>query len=923
MAHETTRHGAGHWYAVAIGVLLLLLGLVLGAGGVWLAMLGGSWYYMIAGIGLIVSGILLMRQSLAGVSAYLVTYVGTVVWAFWEVGTDWWAQVPRLVAPTVILVLVLLCLPVLFRRDRRLHRHHAGLRGSAAAVALALGAASIWQFAAPGAAVAQDTTSPLPQQEEATPGEEPAPAPLPAPDAGTVAPAEPAAPAETLPSTPPATGETAPAADPATPVTPPEPIAPGATQTAPSSPVAPDADTGEEAPAVPGPETAPGGGDEPAADQDAGAGTESAERSTMASLPAGENWPAYGGTHEARRYSPLDQITRDNVGQLRQVWEYHTGALPQEGDGSDGAYAAETTPLVVDGTMYLCSAMNDLMALDADTGREIWRYEAGVSTDAIPYSASCRGVAYYAIPEQRPEQACATRVIEGTIDARLIAVDAQTGVPCADFGDQGQVNLLEGIGDSVPGFFSVTSPPTIVRGVVVIGHQVLDNQQRDAPSGVVRGYDAVTGELRWAWDLADPDLDGLPPEGETYTRGTPNMWTIASADEELGFVYLPLGNSAVDYYGADRRELSNEYATSLVALDVTTGKPAWHFQTVHYDVWDYDLGSQGTLVDLPAGDGTVPAIVLPSKQGDIYVLNRETGESLFPVEERPAPSGGVEPENLSPTQPFSTYHTLAKRDLTERDMWGMSPIDQLWCRIQFRRANYDGIYTPPSVDRPWIQYPGYNGGSDWGGIAIDPVRGIIIANYNDMPNYNQLVPRERVEELGVRPITAAEESDPDAPDSLSPQGGVPYGIDVNAGWRLSFTGLMCKQPPYGGIRAIDLATGETLWDRAFGTARSNGPFGIPSRLPFVIGTPNNAGGVITAGGLMFIAATTDNLLKAIDVETGETVWDTVLPAGGQATPITYAVDGVQYVAIMAGGHHFMETPIGDSVIAWALAEATD
>ncbi|MBS4017590.1 MAG: pyrroloquinoline quinone-dependent dehydrogenase, partial [Dechloromonas sp.] len=562
--------------------------------------------------------------------------------------------------------------------------------------------------------------------------------------------------------------------------------------------------------------------------------------------------------------------------------------------------------------------MNDLIALDADTGREIWRYEAGVSTDAIPYSASCRGVSYYAVPGERPEQTCATRVIEGTLDARLVAVDAQTGLPCDDFGDQGQVNLLEGIGDSVPGFFSVTSPPTIVRGVIVVGHQVLDNQHRDAPSGVVRGYDAVTGELRWAWDLANPDLDGLPPEGETYTRGTPNMWTIASGDDQLGLVYLPLGNSAVDYYGADRRDLSNQYATALVALDVTTGKPAWHFQTVHYDVWDYDLGSQGTLVDLPAGDRTVPAIVLPSKQGEIYVLNRQTGELLFPAEERPVPSGGVEPENLFPTQPFSTYHTLRKPDLTERDMWGMSPLDQLWCRIQFHRANYEGIYTPPSVDRPWIQYPGYNGGSDWGGIAVDPVRGVIIANYNDMPNYNQLVPRERIEELGVRPISAAEESDPDAPDDLSPQGGVPYGIDVNAGWRVPLTGMMCKQPPYGGIRAIDLATGETLWDRAFGTARANGPFGIPSRLPFVIGTPNNAGGVITAGGLMFIAATTDNLLKAIDVETGDTVWDAVLPAGGQATPITYAVDGIQYVAIMAGGHHFMETPLGDSVIAWSL-----
>ena len=910
VAHETaTRRGGGYWYTVVVGLLLAVLGLLLGAGGVWLAMLGGSWYYVFAGIGLIVSGILLIQQSLAGVSAYLVTWIGTVIWAFWEVGTNWWAQVPRLVAPSVLLVLVLLCLPVLFKRDRRLHRRHAGVRGAAAAVLLGFTATAAWQLGGAPSAIAQDTTSPLPPREDAQPA---TPDPI-APAEPEAAPPAPAIQPEPDAATPDAATEEAPPAQtdpaaPTAPATPNEPVAPA--QPAPGTP-----ETGAE-PALDAaaPETDAAAGDE---------ATSEAPLAPMAMLPTGENWPAYGGTHEARRYSPLDQINRENVAELQQVWEYNTRALPEEGDGSDGAYAAETTPLVVDGTMYLCSAMNDLMALDADTGREIWRFEAGVSTDAIPYSASCRGVSYYATPGQRPEQACATRIIEGTLDARLIAVDAQTGVPCEDFGDQGQVNLLEGIGDSVPGFFSVTSPATIVRGVIVTGHQVLDNQHRDAPSGVVRGYDAVTGELRWAWDLANPELTGLPPEGETYTRGTPNMWTIASADEELGLVYLPLGNSAVDYYGADRRRLSNEYATSLVALDVTTGRPAWHFQTVRYDVWDYDLGSQGTLVDLPAGDTVVPAIVLPSKQGDIYVLNRQTGESLFPVEDRPAPTGGVEPENLSPTQPFSTYHTLAKRELTERDMWGMSPLDQLWCRIQFRQANYEGMYTPPSLDRPWIQYPGYNGGSDWGGIAVDPVRGVIIANYNDMPNYNQLVERERIEELGVRPISAGEESNPDAPDDLSPQGGVPYGIDVNAGWRVPFTGMMCKQPPYGGIRAIDLATGETIWDRPFGTARSNGPFGIPSRLPFVIGTPNNAGGVITAGGLMFIAATTDNLLKAIDVETGETLWQTVLPAGGQATPITYAVDGVQYVAIMAGGHHFMETPIGDSVLAWALSDAAN
>ncbi|HEV7278438.1 MAG TPA: membrane-bound PQQ-dependent dehydrogenase, glucose/quinate/shikimate family [Devosiaceae bacterium] len=838
------RRGIGFWLIAALALVLAVFGLLLVGGGVWLISLGGSWYYALAGAGLLLTAWFLFRQSPAAIWIYLLTYAATVVWALWEVGLDGWAQVPRLVAPTVVLVLVLLTIPGL----RRGSRHGRGAVAASLAGLLAIGATVMMLNGGPeNRLVAQETTVEV------------------VPEAAPVAPLRPVDPAAGL-----------------SPARPMQPLQPPAEQ----------------------PEAAP----------------EASERSYSEMLEVGADWPAYGGTYHATRFSPLDQITRGNAGELEQVWEYRTGDLPEEDDGSEGKYAPETTPLVIDGRMYLCTAMNILIGLDADTGLEFWRYDPGVSTDAIPYSASCRGVAYYEAPDARPADACGTRVIEGTIDARLIAVDAQTGLPCDDFGTAGQVNLLEGIGDSVPGFFAVTSPPTIVRGVVVIGHQVLDNQRRDAPSGVVRGYDAITGELLWAWDMLQPDLDGLPPEGETYSRGTPNMWTIATGDDELGHVYLPMGNSAVDYYGATRTETENEYATSLVALDVTSGEVAWHFQTVHYDVWDYDLGSQGTLVDFPTAEGSVPALILPSKQGEIYVLDRATGEPLVPYEERPVPIGGVEPENLSPTQPFSLYHSLLQPDLEEKDMWGMTPLDQLWCRIQFREAYYEGVYTPPSADRRWIQYPGYNGGSDWGGISIDTDRGIIIANYNDMPNHNRLIPREEVDELGVRPIDDAVGSSEDAPDSLAPQAGTPYGIDVNAGWRVPFTGMLCKQPPYGGIRAIDLATGETLWDQPFGTARKNGPFGIPSMLPIDIGTPNNAGPILTASGLVIIAATTDDLIRAMDIETGEVVWQEVLPAGGQATPITYEVDGRQYVAIMAGGHHFMETPIGDYVIAWALPE---
>ena len=334
--------------------------------------------------------------------------------------------------------------------------------------------------------------------------------------------------------------------------------------------------------------------------------------------------------------------------------------------------------------------MGIVIGLDAASGREEWRHDPGVADDAIPYGATCRGVAYYAVPDAPADELCATRIIWGTLDARIIAVDAKTGQICTDFGTSGEVNLETGLGDTVPGWYAVTSPPTIVRGVVVIGAQVRDGQDENAPSGVVRGYDAITGEFLWAWDLGNPGVTSEPPEGEVYTRGTPNMWTIASGDEELGHVYLPLGNSSVDYYGSNRSALENEYATSLVAVDVTTGLDVWHFRTVNNDVWDYDLGSQATLVDFPGrGRRRVPALVLPSKQGDIYVLDRRTGEPLTGVEQRETPRGGVEPDYLAPTQPFSLYHTLAKRDLTEADMWGMTPIDQLWCRIQFRQAAYE------------------------------------------------------------------------------------------------------------------------------------------------------------------------------------------------------------------------------------------
>ena len=825
---SSTARRPRHALVTVLSLVLMLLGVVLGGLGAWLASLGGSWYYVLAGVGLLVAGVLLWGNRRAGALWFGAVFVGTLVWTGWESGSDYWRWVPRLGLIVGIGLVLSLLLPTLDRPfSRGLSRSIAGV------LALVFVAAFALAFVPHGVTAASGSF----------------------PEAMT------------------------------------------------STGLAPTAD----APLQP------------------------------ADKPGDDDWAAYGRNNAATRFSPLQQITPDNVATLEQAWLFRTGDLPQK------RWGAETTPLKVGDTLYLCTARNQLVALNAADGTERWRFDPKIKDKSIPYTAACRGVSYYEVPAtaqqaadadvaadlasglsqvpvltQLPRSACSARIIEGTLDGRLIAVDAATGKPCAGFGNNGQVDITLGMGDSPAGYVSITSPPAIVQGVIVTGHQVLDGQRRDAPSGVIQAYDAITGKLRWAWDMDQPELTGLPAQGKTYTRGTPNMWTTATGDDQLGLVYLPMGNSAGDYWSGSRTENQNKYATSLVAIDVNTGKPVWHFQAVRKDVWDYDMGSQATLVDYPTAAGKVPAILLPTKQGDMYVLDRRTGQLLTPAEERKVPTGGVEPGQRSPTQLFSLYHTLRKPDLTERDMWGITPIDQLVCRIQFRKASYEGFYTPPTADRHSIEYPGYNGGSDWGSVSVDPRRGVIVANYNDMPNYNLLVPRATADKLGWVPREDVRADKGGAEGAGDPQTGTPYAIDVNAGWRLPFTKLLCKQPPYGGIRAVDMRTGKTLWDRPFGSARGNGPFGIRSGLPIEIGTPNNGGSVVTASGLIFIAAATDDLLRAIDLKTGKELWHAKLPAGGQANPMIYAFGGRQYVVIMAGGHHFMETPAGDYVIAYAL-----
>lgn len=636
--------------------------------------------------------------------------------------------------------------------------------------------------------------------------------------------------------------------------------------------------------------------------------------------PQGD-WIAYGGGAGAQRYSDAAQVTPANVGDLKRAWVFHTGDIPDK-------FGAELTPIKVGNRIYGCTAMNKLFALDAATGSKIWMHDPKVPEAWVPYTAACRGVAFYSVPDADPDALCSSRVIEGTLDMRLIAVDAATGALCPGFGANGAADLRVGLGQKdsadapprpvVPGTAAITAPPVIVQGVIVTGHQVLDGQRRWAASGVIRGYDAVTGALVFAWDMNRPDVTTAPPAGGYYSFGTPNSWTAAVGDEKLGLAYIPMGNSAGDYYSGLRSAEEKAHSSAIVALDVRTGKPRWTFQAVHGDVWDYDMGSQPSLVEFPVNGKSVPALLVPTKQGDIYVLDRATGRPLVPVEERRVPGGGEEPSERSPTQPFSTYHTLAQPDLAEKDMWGLSPIDQMICRINFRRSRYEGMYTPPEIGRSTIQWPGYNGGSDWGSVAIDPRRGVIVANYNMTANSNRLIDRGEADREGLYPKgdKRAEHSSSSA-EGAGAQTGTPFGILVNAGWQMP-TGVLCTRPPYGGIRAIDLATGKTIWDRPLGTARRNGPFGIPSYLPFEIGTPNNGGSVITASGLVFVGAATDDLIRAIDLRSGKTLWSDTLPGGGQANPMVYEQAGRQYLVVMAGGHHFMKTPASDALVAYAL-----
>lgn len=786
---------------VISGVVTALLGLYFLAGGLWLSLLGGSWYYLIAGIGLAASGLCIALGRRIGLWIYAAVWIGTVLWALGESGLNFWLLEPKILAPSVLGLW--LFMPWVSRRLEGLGPKPSLLAPAAGLLIVLLIGLIAWV----------------------------------------------------------------------------QPVGVSGVATA---------------------QRAPGQAD--------------------LSVPDTE-WQFYGRTPKGDRFSPLDQINTQNVANLKLAWEFHTGDTMRPGEDQGGTDAGhefnfENTPIKVGNTLYLCTGHSWVEAVDAATGKLKWKFDPHANTDKDVYLA-CRGVSYYAAPAGVATP-CPHRIIAPVLDARLMAVNADTGQLCEDFGQHGYVSLTQYLGHVPSGFHFVTSPPLVLNNRVILGGWVYDNQAENEPSGAVRAFDPVSGKLAWAWDLGRPEGQQAvhPGENEELTRGTPNAWGVYTADPALNMVYLPLGNATPDYYGGNRRPFDDKYSSSVVALDITTGEPKWHFQTTHHDVWDMDIPVGPSLVDVPDGrGGMAPALIQSTKRGEFFMLDRRTGLPIAAVTEKAVPQDGVAGERIAPTQPYSTgLPSIAPKDLTEAALWGATPIDQLMCRIQFKSAVYEGQFTPPHT-KPTIVYPAFDGVVDWNGASIDPERKLLFSIGNYIPFMITEVPVGKAPGA-ARPAWNGQGDEPKIKSGYAPQYGTPFVGKVHP-W-LNPLRIPCNAPPWGTLTAIDLVSKKIVWQHPIGTTRDTGPFGTHSNVPLPTGIFNIGGEMVTRGGLIFFGATADDYLRAVDENTGKVVWRARLPAGGQANPMSYAVNGKQYVVIAAGGHSGLGTRTGDSVMAYAL-----
>jgi quinoprotein glucose dehydrogenase len=636
--------------------------------------------------------------------------------------------------------------------------------------------------------------------------------------------------------------------------------------------------------------------------------TVQAQRKGATSGPPASDWPAYGRDPGGSRFSPLAQINRTNVKNLKVAWIYRTGDL-SDGRNARSSSSFQCTPLFVDGTLYLITSFNRVIALDPVTGKERWVFDPHIDLRrGYDNQLNSRGVSTWLDPQRKDGQPCRRRILFGTNDSRLIALDAATGTPCENFGTKGQVDLASGVNVAVrnPGEYGVTSPPAIIKDLVIVGAAIGDNNRVTAPSGVVRAYDVRTGKLRWAWDPIPPSFKKSATSDAGYQLGTANVWSVISVDEARDLIFLPTGNTSPDYYGGERKG-SDFYSSSVVALRGSTGKVVWHFQTVHHDVWDYDVPAQPALITVRRNGRAIPAVAVATKVGHLFVLHRENGKPLFPVEERRVPQNPVAGEQLSTTQPFPVKpRALAPQSIKPEDAFGLTEADKKACRDQMASLRNDGVFTPPSLQGTLV-YPGDVGGMNWSGMSFDPQRGLLITNTNRLPRAVTLIPRNE-----ITPEQAAKIRNQPLVE-LARQEGTPYMMKREVIVRLPRL-VPCTPPPWGTLVAVDLNTGEVRWEVPLGAMPELADQPDADKW----GSLNLGGSIVTAGGLVFIGAARDNYLRGFDVETGAEIWRGELPAGGQATPMTYQAGGKQFVVIAAGGHGRLPSKRGDHVVAFSL-----
>jgi quinoprotein glucose dehydrogenase len=626
----------------------------------------------------------------------------------------------------------------------------------------------------------------------------------------------------------------------------------------------------------------------------------SADTPTPTGWTGAVDWPSYGHDPGGMRYSPLSDINRDNVGRLGMAWTFHTGDV-SDGGGGRPRSGFQTTPIMVDGTLYLTTPTNQVIALDPERGTQRWRYDPKIDpTWNYGDGLINRGVATWLDRTGTAGQSCLRRIYQATLDARLVALDAATGKPCGDFGNGGAVSLTD-VAAYRPGVYHMTSPPAVIDDVVVVGSSVNDNDRVDMPGGVVRAFDARSGRLRWKWDPIPP-TDGTAPGG-AWRSGAANAWSIMAVDPERHLVFVPTGSASPDYFGG-LRPGDNKWANSVVALRGTTGEVVWGFQLVHHDLWDYDTASPPLLATLTRGAQRLPVVIQGNKTGFIYVLHRDSGDPASPIQERPVPSSDVPDETASPTQPFPvTLPVLTTQRLSADQAWGPTPADREACRAAISGLRNDGLFTPPSV-RGSLLYPGNSGGLTWSGYAFDPGRGLLVVNTNNLPTRARLLPRKEFDD----PRRRREDGE------YGPQGDAPYGMFRQ--FLVSPSGFPCSPPPWGQLVALDVNTESILWQVPLGSMQGFGG----ATVSVAPGSVNLGGPIITAGGLAFIGGAVDRYLRAFDVENGKELWKGALPAGGHATPMTYrAPNGKQYVVIAAGGHpKISEEPLSDTLVAFAL-----